>query len=61
MMANLLRRAGLWLGRKPKPVPVLLEVKIARLRATVRRGGQGSDLAAAELLGITTTIMALGR
>lgn len=60
-LANAVARLAVWLGcSRRRPVPHALQLKMSRLRDAVRRGGSGSDLAAAELRGITTTIMALG-
>jgi hypothetical protein len=56
------------LVRRSKPerrrgdcVPQTLARRMHALRLMIRAGGPGSDLAAAEMKGITTTIMELGR
>jgi hypothetical protein len=62
MFAGIVARLNSWLNHKPQHgVSPGLQLRINRLRQSVRRGGRGSDLAAAELRGITTTIMELGR
>lgn len=42
-------------------VPMWMRARMTSLGILARNGGPGSDLAAAELRGITTTIMVLGR
>lgn len=61
MIASITTWVNSWLGHKPTPVPFSLELRMTRLRASVRQGGRGCDLAAAELKGITQTIMELCR
>lgn len=62
MIASAFRQAFLWLGRNRQPqllVPAWLEARRTSLGIIARKGGPGSDLAAAELKGITTTILAV--
>jgi len=61
MWRAIFARLGVWLGRKPQPVPILIELRMSRLSREARRGGRGSDLAAAELRGMQTAILALRR
>jgi hypothetical protein len=58
-LKRLFARPTVDLGRKP--VPPSLCARMVSLRIIARQGGRGSDIAAAELRGITTTIMELGR
>lgn len=65
MMANLLRRTGLWLSRRDADavlaLPMWLQARMTSLGIIARRGGAGSDLAAAELKGMQTVILAVRR
>jgi len=47
--------------RRGDCVPASLVLRMDALRVIIRKGGPGSDIAFAELKGITETIMWLGR
>jgi hypothetical protein len=52
-------RLGVWLNHKPAAVPILIELRMSRLSLEAKRKGKGSDLAAAELRGMQTVILAM--
>lgn len=60
-LRSLSARVVVWLNHKPAQVPVLIELRMSRLSREAKRGGRGSYLAAAELRGMRTVIMALRR
>jgi hypothetical protein len=51
-------RIDSWLNHTPEPIPFPLERRMATLGVVARSRGRGSDLAAAELRGMQTVILA---
>jgi hypothetical protein len=57
-LQRLFARSTVWLNHKPEPIPFPLERRMATLSVVARARGRGSDLAAAELRGMQTVILA---
>lgn len=64
-IAQIFARAAIWLSRRgsraPLALPMWLQARMTSLGMIARNGGPGSDLAAAELKGMQTVILAVRR